>query len=83
MRAEGRRGVEIQSKHKHRDVTGEHECQTNRNPNVQLQIIDIRHKPKLDKTQILTLFSELGAQCHTQSRLRSYGNPAAVRVNRL
>ena len=30
-------GVEIQSKCKHRDVTGEHgehECQTNRNPNV-------------------------------------------------
>ena len=29
-----RRRVEIQSKHKHRDFTGEHEWQTNRNPNV-------------------------------------------------
>ena len=29
-----RRGVKIQSKHKHRDVTGEHECQNDRNPNI-------------------------------------------------
>ena len=45
-------GVKIQSKH--RDVTGEYKCQNKRLITYNWKIIDIRHQPKLDKTQILT-----------------------------
>ena len=54
-----RRGVRTQSKHKHTDVTGEHECRqlADRETRQILKTIDNNHnyKPKPDRTRNVTI----------------------------